>query len=114
MSAIVTLLGFAAAIGIVSVVYHLFRLAASPDAVGDRVLACLSCGSRDLSGLKFLMAWQKKYLPITGVYCCQACGHTGLPMEFDSEEHYEESILQLIVPTCYRNIPPGLGSSLRP
>lgn len=58
----------------------------------DEVMACMNCGSADISGLKFDSAWKKGSLPVSGIYCCQKCGYEGLPIIFDNMEIYEKFI----------------------
>lgn len=56
----------------------------------DEILACPKCGSRDISGLKHLKHWLKRFAPVMGIYTCQACGYEGLPLLLDSEEDYKK------------------------
>lgn len=60
---------------------------------GEReVSACPRCGSPNISGLKHLKNWLKRFGPVMGVYTCQKCGYEGPPIIFDSKEKYEKFI----------------------
>jgi hypothetical protein len=58
------------------------------EGMGRGIPVCISCGSRNISGLKHIKHWLKRHGPVMGIYTCQDCGWEGLPMILNSEEDY--------------------------
>ncbi|MFC2153867.1 hypothetical protein ACFLRC_00095 [Candidatus Altiarchaeota archaeon] len=69
---------------IISTIFH-----KPSDDEKKELIACPRCGSKNISGLKFMRNWLKKFGPIMGFYSCQECGYEGFPVEFDTEEDYK-------------------------
>ncbi len=62
----------------------------SPEEGGKReeILACPRCGGRNITALKHVKHWLKRFGPIMGVYTCLDCGYEGPPVSFNSLGDY--------------------------
>ena len=57
---------------------------------GPDLLACPRCGSKEISSLKHMKNWLKKYGPLMGVYYCRNCGYEGPPLQVDDEKQLKK------------------------